>query len=124
MSINDVSDWSPWYAYLDPSSPRKPDVVLNVREKVTRNDGTVQVFMSQLRELIKWQEVFCFFSTQVSDYFMDGHRVLLAAANPVFRSLFYGPEAVKGDTVVIEVVLQSVKSLLFQNRTSKNHATL
>lgn len=80
MSINDVTDWSPWYSYLDPSARLQPDIVLNVRERVTRNDGTVQV----------------------SDYFMDGHKVLLAAANPVFRSHFYGPEAVKGDTLLIE----------------------
>ena len=50
--------------------------------KVTNADGTKQVLSCKI----------------------ECHRLLLAAANPVFKDMFYGPSPVQGDTVVVEVM--------------------
>ena len=60
MSLKDVTDWS---SYLGPSSPLPTDVVFDIRETVVQKDGTTS-------------EVSCK---------VEAHKLLLAAANPVFR---------------------------------------
>ena len=60
MSLKDIADWS---SYLGPSSPLPTDVVFDIRETVVLEDGSTS-------------EVRCR---------VEAHKLLLAAANPVFR---------------------------------------
>ena len=60
MSLKDVTDWS---AYIGPSSPLPTDVVFDIRETLTREDGTTKEVCTRI----------------------DAHKQLLAAANSVFR---------------------------------------
>ena len=61
MSLMDVTDWS---SFLDPASPIPTDIVFDIRETVTQDDGITR---------------------EVSTRTVEGHKQLLAAANPVFR---------------------------------------
>ena len=79
MSLKDVSDWS---TYFGPDRQILTDVQFAVQERVTNTDGTSQVLSGKI----------------------ECHRLLLAAANPVFKDMFYGPSPVQGDTVVVEVI--------------------
>jgi len=75
MSLKDVSDWS---HLLDRSCQIPTDIVFDVIEEVAKEDGTIQVVRSSV----------------------ECHKLLLAVANPVFRSLFHGPVKMNGKKVV------------------------
>ena len=67
---------------LSPDRQIPTDIQFAVKERVTNADGTNQVLSGKI----------------------ECHRLLLAAANPVFKDMFYGPSPVQGDTVVVEVM--------------------
>ena len=79
MSLKDVSDWP---TYFGPDRQIPTDVQFVVQERVRSVDGTNKVISGKI----------------------ECHRLLLAAANPVFKDMFYGPSPVQGDTVVVEVM--------------------
>ena len=81
-----------WYSFLDKSSPIPTDVVIDVRETVKLDDGTLEVVGGKI----------------------ECHRLLLASANGTFRSLFYGPMHVEGDTVVVKDTTFEAFSVLIQ----------
>ena len=84
MSLRDVTDW---LSYLNPDSQIPTDVQFEVQERVKNLDGTVQVLSGRI----------------------DCHRLLLAAANPTFKSMFYGqPPPAQGDTVVVVEVMKMI----------------
>merc|ERR550519_1907908 len=76
MSLKDVTDWA---SYLGPSSPLPANIVFDIRETVMQEDG----------------------STREVSRRIQAHKQLLAAANSVFRSFFYGRAGFVGDTVVV-----------------------
>ena len=83
MSLSDVTDW---HSYIRPDTQIQ-NCQFVVQEPVTDEDGTVRVLSGK----------------------MDGHRQLLAAANTVFRSLFYGPSPpAPGDPVLVEVMIEDM----------------
>ena len=79
MSLKDVSDW-PSYFGPDSHCQIPTDVQFLVQERVANADGTSQVLSGKI----------------------ECHKLLLAAANPVFKELFYGPSP-QGNIVVVWV---------------------
>ena len=99
MSLKDVSDWS---HLLDSSCLIPTDILFNVKEKVTNEDGTVQqVWTDSIEKCFRSSLMVIRF--QVSSGTVECHKLLLAVANPVFKSLFHGPIMMNGKKVKVNV---------------------